>query len=598
MGGKQSRNINNTGPIKKIEKNTSKNNSKKSQTEKIGMTIRCTYEIKDNNEIQIINNRDKNDINEEIEKKIKIYHAKKNQKLNLIFKRRFSHTGLRTIIFICEEKLTKLDYMFLGCSSLKEVIFISFDTSQVTSMNSTFINCFNLAKIDLTCFDTSEVFMMNLTFSGCTKLKEIKGLNNFNTSKVITMEGLFFGCHELEYLDLSNFDIKNVKYFRSMFSDCRSLKKIKGIENFDIKYLSSDKIDTTEMFNECNKFEGYDEIVPVLENKESLNSEEYSEFMDDLICEYLNGINNNSNDQIDNNQNEKNKILIKCTYEIKDNNEIQIINNKNDDKSNETNEEIEKKIQILNGNKIEKLIFIKKFNKLGKNNITFICKEKLKNMSFMFNNCSTLKEIEFISFDTSEVTNMKETFRKCSELEFLNLINFNTSNVTDMEKIFSQCHKLKQIKGIEKFNTNKVTNMALMFDRCYELKFLDLSNFNTSNVTSMGFMFYQCYKLEFLNLSGFNIGNCRSFDNMFYQCYKLKEIKGINNFNGFYLSMERTITDDMFTECNELKGCEYIISLVKNKKPFIYSMRDIMFLIFLIKKRMMIQIIMMKKMIC
>ena len=162
MGGKQSRNINNTGPIKKIEKNTSKNNSKKSQTEKIGMTIRCTYEIKDNNEIQIINNRDKNDINEEIEKKIKIYHAKKNQKLNLIFKRRFSHTGLRTIIFICEEKLTKLDYMFLGCSSLKEVIFISFDTSQVTSMNSTFINCFNLAKIDLTCFDTSEVFMMNL----------------------------------------------------------------------------------------------------------------------------------------------------------------------------------------------------------------------------------------------------------------------------------------------------------------------------------------------------------------------------------------------------------------------------------------------------
>ena len=85
MGGKQSRNINNTGPIKKIEKNTSKNNSKKSQTEKIGMTIRCTYEIKDNNEIQIINNRDKNDINEEIEKKNKNLSRKTKSKVKFNF---------------------------------------------------------------------------------------------------------------------------------------------------------------------------------------------------------------------------------------------------------------------------------------------------------------------------------------------------------------------------------------------------------------------------------------------------------------------------------------------------------------------------------
>jgi len=261
MGEKQSKNKNNTGPIKKIEKNNFKNNPKKSQTVKIGMAIKCTYEIKDNDEIQIINNRCDNDINEEIEKKIKILNIKLNQKENLVFKRRFGHTGLRTIIFICEEKLTKLDYMFLQCSSLKEVIFISFDTSQVTSMTSTFLNCSNLVKIDLTCFDTSEVILMNLTFSGCTKLKEIKGLNNFNTSKVITMEGMFLGCNELEYLDLSNFDIKNVKYFASMFSFCTSLKKIKGINNFDIKYLSRDKIDTTKMFNKCKEFEGYDEIV-------------------------------------------------------------------------------------------------------------------------------------------------------------------------------------------------------------------------------------------------------------------------------------------------------------------------------------------------
>ena len=54
---------------------------------------------------------------------------------------------------------------------------------------------------------------------------------------------------------------------------------------------------------------------------------------------------------------------IKCTYDIKDiNNEIQIINNR---VQNDINEEIEKKIKILNGEQKEKLIFKKKFNKLG-----------------------------------------------------------------------------------------------------------------------------------------------------------------------------------------------------------------------------------------
>ena len=55
---------------------------------------------------------------------------------------------------------------------------------------------------------------------------------------------------------------------------------------------------------------------------------------------------------------------------------------------NEVNEEIEQKIKILNGKKKEKLIFKKKFNKLGLNTITFICEEKLNDMNFMFNNCA------------------------------------------------------------------------------------------------------------------------------------------------------------------------------------------------------------------
>ena len=89
---------------------------------------------------------------------------------------------------------------------------------------------------------------------------------------------------------------------------------------------------------------------------------------------------------------------IKCTYEIKDNNYIQIINNRYLDI---INEEIESKVKIWNNGKKENLIFKKKFNKNGIYIIYFIIEKKLNNMSLMFNNCSSLKEINFISFQTN-----------------------------------------------------------------------------------------------------------------------------------------------------------------------------------------------------
>ena len=106
--------------------------------------------------------------------------------------------------------------------------------------------------------------------------------------------------------------------------------------------------------------------------------------------------------------NSKNEISFKCTYEIKDYNEIQILNYRG---INEINEEIKTKIKILNLDKIEELIFIKKFDKIGLNTINFLIEEKLTNTSFLFNGCSALKKIEFISFDTSQITNMKAMFQ-------------------------------------------------------------------------------------------------------------------------------------------------------------------------------------------
>ena len=184
---------------------------------------------------------------------------------------------------------------------------------------------------------------------------------------------------------------------------------------------------------------------------------------------------------------------IKCIYEINDYNENQIINNTD---GIELNKEVESKIKILNNGKKENIIFKKKFDKIGMNTIYFIIEEKLNDMSFLFNNCSSLKEINFISFETDNANSMKAMFQSCNKLENLDLSNFNTSKVTNMSRMFCNCNKLKKIKGIENFNTSQVINMKEMFQSCNELEYLDLSNFNVLNVTDKESIFNECNKLK------------------------------------------------------------------------------------------------------
>ena len=192
---------------------------------------------------------------------------------------------------------------------------------------------------------------------------------------------------------------------------------------------------------------------------------------------------------------------IKCTYEILDLNYVQIINNTD---GVEVNKDIEAKIKILNNGKKEKLIFIKIFDKTGINTIYFTIEQKLNDMSFLFNNCSTLKAIDFVSCETNNVTNMKSMFQSCNKLESLDLTNFNSSKVTNMSRMFYCCNKLKQIQGINNFNTSNVTNMKEMFHSCSELEYLDLTNFDISKVIDKESMFNGCNKLRIVGGEKFN----------------------------------------------------------------------------------------------
>ena len=121
-------------------------------------------------------------------------------------------------------------------------------------MEAMFQECKELESLDLSNFNTKNVTNMGCLFNKCHKLKQIIGINKLNTSEVIDMGGMFQECHELEYLDLSNFNTDNVTNMRFMFNKCFKLNKILGIDKFNTSKVSN----MYGMFNECNELVNLD----------------------------------------------------------------------------------------------------------------------------------------------------------------------------------------------------------------------------------------------------------------------------------------------------------------------------------------------------
>ena len=333
----------------------------------------------------------------------------------------------------------------------------------MTNMNSFFRDCSNTISLDLSNFDTSNIISMEGMFANCNKLKEIKGMKTFITKKVKNMNVMFQGCHELEYLDLSNFNTAEVINMECMFNLCYKLKKIKGINSFKINKVNNIK----GMFQECYELEYLD-----LSNFDTSNitSMEFI-FNKCKKLKEIKGINKFNTKKVK----DMKAIFQECE-------ELEYLDLSNFDTSNNTH------------------------------------------MGCMFFGCKKLKKIKGINqFNTSKVNNMDAMFYQCSELEYLDLSNFETSNVTTMQFIFKGCLKLKEIKGIKALITKTVNNIKAMFQLCSELQNLDLSDFDTSNVTNMQDMFNGCMRLkEIKGINKFKTNKVNNMKQMFKKCCKLE----------------------------------------------------------------------------
>ena len=154
--------------------------------------------------------------------------------------------------------------------------------------------------------------------------------------------------------------------------------------------------------------------------------------------------------------------------------------------------------------------------------------------SYLFYNFRGISNLNFNNnFDTRNVINMSQMFNNCTSLVQLDLSSFDTRNVTSMYAMFCMWdtdlnaiaeNKLTSIKFDENFKTNNVINMRSMFAGLTELQFLDLSNFDTSNVTTMYHMFNNCTSLVQLDLSNFDTSNVIDMESMFLGCSNLSKL--------------------------------------------------------------------------
>lgn len=91
---------------------------------------------------------------------------------------------------------------------------------------------------------------------------------------------------------------------------------------------------------------------------------------------------------------------------------------------------------------------------------------KLNNI---FQNCSSLSELNLSLFNIQNMTIMNQAFYECKKLENLDLSNFNIEKVNNMFQLFHGCTGLTTI-DLSKFNTKQVGNMTNMLDSTHSLK--------------------------------------------------------------------------------------------------------------------------------
>lgn len=190
--------------------------------------------------------------------------------MNQMFLRCYDLTEIKGIEGISTPKNKSMYAMFYLCQSIKSLDLSSWDFSQVTTMYDTFYLMESLETLTLPSDpDMSKVTNMDSLFFGCTSLKELD-LSVADKIKPSTAYSMFARNESLTKLDISTLDISDCKYFKDYFHDCNSLEEITIGEGFRFKQGTPENQLSTGFPRGMWKYSGDGKIYPATEIVEIL----------------------------------------------------------------------------------------------------------------------------------------------------------------------------------------------------------------------------------------------------------------------------------------------------------------------------------------
>ena len=324
-----------------------------------------------------------------------------------------NNLGNGTIVHIVFDKSfstytpTSLLEFFYGLKNLEKITGLEYlNTEKVTNMCNMFAGCSSLTSLDVTHFNTANVTNMSRMFSGCSSLTSLD-VTHFNTAKVTNMIYMFYNCKALTSLDVTKFNTANVTDMSYMFKDCTNLAKL------DVTHFNTAKVtDMSNMFSGCSKLTSLD-VTKF--NTEKVTNMSYM-FYNCKALTSLNVTNFNTAKVTD-----MRNMFWGC--------------------SSLTSLDVAK----FNTEKVTNMSYMfSNCKALTSLDVTNFNSENVTNMSYMFYYCSKLTSLDVSNFNTKKVTNMGSMFSYCSTLTTIYVNDkFVIDKVTNGSYMFDNCTNLK-----------------------------------------------------------------------------------------------------------------------------------------------------------
>lgn len=312
-------------------------------------------------------------------------------------------------------KCKRLNRAFRG--GFQHIIMSNFlGTESVEDLSCMFVGCQNLESISIRPFFKAGNHIKNMRemFSRCYSLKEITGIEAFDMSNVEDMTSAFVGT-QIEKLDASKWNIRNLMSAKGAFQNCRQLTSV-NLDGWDVRHLrntermfSLDKKLKTVKINDWN-LENIGNMRWMFEGCESITEIDFSSWKIGDKLQRIDGM------------------FYSCGS-------VRNIN--------------------LHGWEIANIV----------------------SMDNLFEDCKSLEELDISTFSTKKLRTMDSMFRNCQALRALDLAHFDVSACKSMISMFDGCKNLISLNlSGWKLRTDTIARQC--FNGCENLVLVDMNIFD------------------------------------------------------------------------------------------------------------------------